>query len=302
MKLLVVGHSVADTIDFRNEISSKPGGIFYSIAALNNFKKEIDKICLITAVDKKNYFLFEEEYKKIDVKIFNNVESVPKVHLKIEEDEERHEWYENINQHLVFDIKDLNVYDGIFINMITGFDITLEQLKEIRKNYKGSIYFDVHAFSRGLNEKMQRHFRVIPDFKEWASNLDIIQANKNELKTLNKKETEREIIEEVFNCGIKYLIITLEDKGVEIFFKENNLIKSFYEPAINIEVKNKVGCGDVFGALFFYSYISDGKEFPEHKKIIKALKLANIGAGCVTAYDDMNKFKNLKNDVFTRLN
>ena len=169
MKLLVIGNTVVDTIDFNGEIKTKPGGIFYTVTALNNFKEKQDKISLATAVDKKHYLLFEEEYEKIDEKIFDNVESVPKVWLKVEKHSERHEKYENINQNISFNIKDLNLYDGILINMITGFDITLQQLKEIRKNYKGTIYFDVHTFSRGLDKDFKRHFRVIPDFNEWAN-------------------------------------------------------------------------------------------------------------------------------------
>ncbi|MDO8549840.1 MAG: hypothetical protein Q7S39_06795, partial [Ignavibacteria bacterium] len=196
MKLLVIGQSVADIIDFNGKRTLKPGGIFYSIIALNNLKENQDKISLVTAVDKNHYLLFKEEYEKLDEKIFNYVENIPKVHLKIEQEEERHEMYENINQNLVFNNKDLNSFDGILINMVTGFDITLEQLKDIRKNYKGMIYFDVHTFSRGLDDNMQRYFRVIPDFKEWALNIDIIQVNKNELRTLTGNETEGEIIKE----------------------------------------------------------------------------------------------------------
>jgi len=301
MNLLIIGQSVADIIDFKGERTLKPGGIFYSIIALNNFKENQDKISLVTAVDKKHYLLFKEEYEKLNEKIFNQVGNIPRVHLKIEQEEERHEMYENINQNLTFNIKDLNLFDGILINMITGFDITLEQLKEIRKNYKGLIYFDVHTLSRGLDEKMQRNFRIIPGFKKWASNIDIIQVNKNELKTLTEKETEEEIIGEVFNYGVKYLILTLEDEGAKIFFIDDDVVKSLYEPAIKVNVKNKIGCGDVFGALFFYSYISGRKEFPEHKNISKALKAANTAAGCAASYGDMSEFKNLKKDVFSRL-
>ena len=83
MKLLVIGNTVVDTINFNGEITTKPGGIFYTATALNNFKEKQDKISLITAVDKKHYFLFEEEYEKLDERIFDNVESIPKVWLKV---------------------------------------------------------------------------------------------------------------------------------------------------------------------------------------------------------------------------
>jgi len=56
-----------------------------------------------------------------------------------------------------------------------------------------------------------------------------------------------------------------------------------------------VWCGDVFGAVFFYSYISRG-----NKNIEKVLKLANIAAGYTASYKDMNDFKNLKDNVLSR--
>jgi sugar/nucleoside kinase (ribokinase family) len=297
MKLLVIGNTVVDTIDFNGEIAVKPGGIFYTITALNNFKEKQDKISLVTAIDKKHYLLFENEYKKLDEKIFENVESVPKVWLKVEKHSERHEKYENINQNLSFNIKDLNLYDGILINMITGFDIALKQLKEIRKNYNGIIYFDVHTFSRGLDKDFKRNFRAIPGFNEWAENLDIVQVNKSELLTLSEKKNEEEIIKEVLSYGIKYLIVTLEEKGAKIFFKENDEVKSIYQPAIKVDINNKIGCGDVFGAVFFYSYISQG-----FKNIDNALRLANIAAGCTASYKEFDEFINLKKDVLSRYN
>jgi hypothetical protein len=297
MKLLVIGQSVADIIDFSGEKKLKPGGIFYSVTALNNIKENQDKISLISAVDKKHYFLFKDEYEKLDEKIFGFVDAIPKVWLKVEKYSERHERYENINQNLVFNIENFNLYDGILINMITGFDIKLDQLKNIRKNYKGLIYFDVHTFSRGLDEDFKRRFRVIPDFNEWASNLDIIQVNKSELYTLSRKEDENEIISEVLDFGIKYLILTLDDKGAKIFFKEGTVIKTIYEPAIKVNVNNKIGCGDTFGAVFFYSYISQGCS-----NIENALRKANIAAGLTASYTNMNEFKNLKNDVLSRYN
>ena len=191
----------------------------------------------------------------------------------------------------------MNSYDGILINMITGFDINLQQLKEIRKDYKGIIYFDVHTFSRGLDENFKRKFRVIPHFKEWAENLDIIQVNKNELFTLSEKKSEEEIIKEVLAYGIQYLIVTLEEKGARIFSKEDDIVNSIYQPAIEVDINNKIGCGDVFGAVFFYSYISQG-----FNNIDNAVKLANIAAGCTASYKELNEFINLKENVLSRYN
>ncbi len=58
---------------------------------------------------------------------------------------------------------------------------------------------------------------------------------------------------------------------------------------------NKVGCGDVFGAVYFYNYI-------RNKNLIEALTLANIAAGTSTTYSDINDYLNLKADVLARYN
>ena len=114
---------------------------------------------------------------------------------------------------------------------------------------------------------------------------------------LSDKKNEEAIINEVLDHGIKYLIVTLEEKGAKVFFKENNVLKNFHESAIIVNIKNKVGCGDVFGAVFFYSYISQG-----YKSINKALQLANLAAGYTASYAGISEFINLKKDVFSRYN
>jgi sugar/nucleoside kinase (ribokinase family) len=144
---------------------------------------------------------------------------------------------------------------------------------------------------------MNRYFRVIPGFNEWAQNLDIIQVNESELFTLSDKKIEWEIIAEIFTWGIKYLIVTLGDRGAKVFYMETDVLKYFYEPAINININNKVGCGDVFGASFFYNYIAT-----KEKNIEMILRKANTAAGFAASYKDIREFKKLKNDVSSRFN
>jgi hypothetical protein len=53
MKLLIIGHSVEDHVDQSGIIQTKPGGIYYSAAALGNFKDPEDEIYLCTSVSEK---------------------------------------------------------------------------------------------------------------------------------------------------------------------------------------------------------------------------------------------------------
>jgi sugar/nucleoside kinase (ribokinase family) len=295
MKLLVIGHSVEDNVDQGGIVRKKPGGIFYSAAALQNFKEREDEIYLCTAVSGKNYGLFKNVYENFNTKYLQFVDSIPFVYLKIHDKGEREECYGSLTSNLELNLEVIDSFDGIYLNMVTGYDISLNQLKEIRRRYKGLIYMDVHTFSRGIDENMKRHFRVIPDFNQWAKSVDMVQVNTHELLTLSSGRNREEIVKEVLNCGPQFLILTKGETGSAVYMMNESNLCSISRPAIDVTVKNKVGCGDVFGSIFFYSYLANNN-------IIKSLEAANIAGGCAASYSDQDEFRNLKRDVVARLN
>ena len=140
-------------------------------------------------------------------------------------------------QNLEIDYSTLSGFDGILINMITGFDITLEQLKEIRKHFNGLIYLDVHTLSRGFDENRLRVFRQIENFSQWAASVDFIQANELEIKTLFSYDNELEIAAEVLKCGTKYLLQTKGELGANAYYKRNNKVESIFVAAEKINIK-----------------------------------------------------------------
>ncbi|RKY90346.1 MAG: hypothetical protein DRQ13_12750 [Ignavibacteriae bacterium] len=295
MKILVIGHSVIDKIYYEKDEIIKPGGIFYTTVALANIANPSDEVYVCTTIDKLNEKLFPPVFKRIKPNYISYSPNIPTVKLNIYNNKEREEKYENVSGNLQFNIGDFNRFDVIMINMITGYDITLAQLKEIRKSYNGIIYFDVHTFSRGLDSDMRRNFRRIKDFKEWAKCVDIIQCNELEVKTLSSKTIEKEIARELIGYGVKQLIVTKGNKGAKVYFSKNTFLSSEEIPALDVESVNKVGCGDVFGAVYFYNYIGN-------ENLIEALTLANIAAGTSATYSDIDDYLNLKNDVFARYN
>ncbi len=260
MKLLIIGHSVLDFIQSDETLKISAGGIYYTISLLNRLKSDQDKIFLCSQYDDETYQYFKSEFEQINNNYLVRVDAIPKVHLNLFKDKERHEKYENITNNLLTDFHNLNQFDGILINMITGFDITLNQLIEIRKDYKGLIFIDVHTLSRGLDEGYKRNFRLIPDFDKWAKCLDIIQVNQRELFTLYRNKNEIQIVEEMFNSGVKMVCVTKGDLGAKVYFINSSEIISYFIAARKINNPNIIGCGDVFGASFFYSYIRNKNE------------------------------------------
>lgn len=296
MKILIIGHSVLDHIHQPGDEKIAPGGIFYSTMGLKSFSSPDDEISLLTYLDKDNGKYFSFLYEKLNGIYIKYVDKIPVVHLKHFENEERCEWYENITINLDIKIlQNLNDLSGILINMITGFDITVNDLAEIREKYKGLIYLDIHTLSRGMGENNQRIFRVIPEVKDWLSNVDVVQVNESELLTLDESKVESEIVNKVFGYGIKVLIVTSAEEGGRVYYKENDEVMVHKYTAEKTRSINKIGCGDIFGSVFFYTYINS-------LDVTEAVNLAKAAAACVTEYGNIHDFENLKDDTVQRLN
>ena len=254
-----------------------------------------DKIFICTNINDDSAKLFNVAYDHVENEFIKNVNSIPRVELVVGESGERKEIYSEIPENLILPEKDLDRFDGILINMITGYDLSLSQLKELRKNCNGIIYFDVHTFSRSVDEKGNRIFRRITDFNLWAECIDILQANESELLTLSDQNEEAIIVEELFTYGIKQIIITRAEKGATVFFRNSDSISRIHPDALKVKPSNKVGCGDVFGAVYFYNYI-------KNKNVLLALEQANLFAGIATTYSKTKDFLNLKRDANKRIN
>jgi sugar/nucleoside kinase (ribokinase family) len=295
MNILVIGHSVVDKIIERDNISIKPGGIFYTAISLLSQIEKGDKVNLCTNIDKRSEGLFKEVYDKIQNDFITIIASIPQVELLVDDTGERKETYTEISQNLRIPTNDLHRFDGVLINMISGNDISLAQLIELRKNFVGTIYFDVHTLSRGIDKNLNRNFRRIDDFNKWAKCIDILQVNESELLTLSDQKDETKIVEKLFALGIKQFIVTKAELGATVYFINNEgKIKSCHKDAIQVKIKNKVGCGDVFGAVYFYNYI-------KNKNILAALELANVYAGISTTYSEVNELLNLNRDAIKQI-
>ncbi len=295
MKILLAGHSVVDFIHEGEKIRNQPGGLYYTAAALAHWKNQDDLISPVTLVSENSYNFFSAVFDKLDKKFLQFVSEVPTIHLTIHPDKEREERYENISRAVEIPFQYLNYYNGILINMITGFEFDLSTFQTLRKNFTGLIYFDVHSLARGMDANMKREFRPIEKFSQWAECIDILQANENEFLTLSSKSNSMyEIAKELIEHGIKIILITKGEKGVRCFMKRRNEVESIFIPAIKINCVNKVGCGDVFGAVFFYNYLST-------QNLQSSLRVANCAGGIVTSYPSHSSLENLKKDVNRKL-
>jgi len=320
MKFIVIGHSVEDHIASDNKEIIKPGGIYYTALALtsichssaspslqesgeplNNCHSRSlsrlvgksgdplsglkDLIYLCTSAEKENYKLFADVFNLCQPDFIQYSDPIPKVLLTIHGDKERDERYKNISRPLDIPFERLHEFDGILINMITGFDIELDQLKKIRQSFTGLIYMDVHTLSRGINHSGHRNFRQIENFNLWAECIDIIQVNEFEIKTLSTKTSDEEIALEIFKSGASQLILTKGALGATVYYLHNGELNSIFKPAAKVKVRNLIGLGDVFGAVYFYNYIKTGNLF-------SSLENSVITSGLAAEQNGLTKLKN----------
>jgi hypothetical protein len=255
MKILIVGSSVLDKIIFNNRVEFSPGGIYHSVLKMTELKKPSDIVSLCTLIDSKSYEHFEKVYEFCNEKFFTQVDELPNVTLDESNCCHRKETYSNKVFPLSFERIDFNDYDGILINMITGYELDADDLSKIRSKTKALIYFDVHTLSRKSKEPGLREFNLIPDFDNWAKNIDIVQVNNFELFTLFNNQNEIEVAEKLFPLGVKILIVTKGEKGATIYFKKDSETIFYFKSAKKISDVNTIGCGDYFGSSFFYKYL-----------------------------------------------
>ena len=284
MKILLIGHSIIDRIAGKKDNTPKPGGLFYSTLGMLSASNAEDNIFAVTSWNDESVELFNNVYSKINLSLSNQMKVIPEVILKTSGEGEREEVYKNLSSGLNLEkIPDWNSFNGILINMITGFDISLEQLKFIRKNYHGKIYIDIHTLSRGVDENMKREFRPIPNSDEWLACVNIIQVNDSELRTVADANSEYNCAQKILGFGTEILIVTKGKKGANLYMKLGSSIKLISAEGLNVKSINKIGCGDIFGAVFFYSYISTNDV--EH-----SLARANKAGAIASSIKELTKF------------
>ena len=200
MNILLIGHSIIDHLEKSGKQTINPGGIYYNSLGLSAVKSCNDEIYLLTNLTKKNFSLFEKPYSKVNKDYITISDEMPEVILKIFDDRERDEIYTNTSSNLPITIIDnWEKFNGILINMITGFDISTDHIKMIRNNFNGLIYFDVLTLARGVDENLKREFRIIPEVEQWLINIDILQCNENELHSIFDFNEELSIVKKYLN-------------------------------------------------------------------------------------------------------
>ena len=308
MNYIIIGEPCVDVIHKVNgEVLKSYGGILYSVISMAVLAKENDHITPVMNVGEDEYENIMEIlglYPNINTHGLNKVKHPTRkvfLHYNLYNNDKsaRVETSSEPTYTVAYNQIEnfLSGADAILVNMISGIDISIETLKNLRKNFSGFIHIDIHNI---VMHTKPDGTRVHTNVENWCTNSDTVQMNEFEIATLTKEKlSEYKIAEEVlFNKRnpVVGMIVTRGVNGVTGITKKEKSFggETFYDldhiqlaAVENPHFIDSTGCGDVFASSFTldYSVTSDFK---------KSLNYANRIASINASIGGINKLYKLK--------
>jgi sugar/nucleoside kinase (ribokinase family) len=171
--------------------------------------------------------------------------------------------------------------DALYINFISGYEMTLETARALRQAFPGPIYADLHSLFLGKLPDGTRVLQALPEAATWFGCFDLVQMNEEELDQMGGEPLP--VAAAVLSAGAGALVVTVGARGA-VFFEDvrtdrradgrwwpgrpgrragdepgsgpgaalgvtgSGPIRTALVPAPAVDALDPTGCGDVFGA------------------------------------------------------
>ncbi len=294
MKVTVIGTINKDLIlPFKGVAIESLGGIFYNIIILSELLGDRDQIIPVSYVGRD----ISEQVQAILSKRpnINPVGLVPidqknqKVILEYISPEERREkalfnfppleW-----QH----VEPFLDADMVIVNMITGWDLTLEVFRYIGQAAADRLYLDVHFLLMGIDDLGRRFPQRPEEVEEWIRIPHFLQMNEREFRIISPNTLSEVEFHKTFLQKHQVLLVTKAGNGAVVVYQSHDIIGSKAFPAFTVpRIVDTTGCGDAFGAGFVAAYL-------KHGDISDAVEYANLVAAANAALPGSTEVYRLK--------
>jgi pfkB family carbohydrate kinase len=167
----------------------------------------------------------------------------------------------------------LDSLDGLFINMISGFDIALDTLEATLSKTKERphLHLDIHALVLGPLSQVDadqkfgggRQPRGVVEWRRWLALADSVQMNEFEARWFADPElrTEEELLRAIermdANERPKQVIVTRAANGASVY--DFDAGEAHHVPPAKVDALETTGSGDVFGSAYIFSVLAGGK-------------------------------------------
>ena len=154
----------------------------------------------------------------------------------------------------------LPVLDALYVNFIAGWELDLETARQVRRDFGGPTYADLHSLFMGIDASGRRCPRPLPAAGHWARCFDAVQMNRDEF-ALFAADARDPWTAVLFTLAGRAgtVVVTRGADGVELMTTAN----ATRTPARHrLPVPDgpapgdPTGCGDIWGATFFARTLS----------------------------------------------
>lgn len=265
MRLLVIGHLSFDVFHPAEGIErEEPGGLFRSVSALSSLCGKNDRIIPVAAVGTKEYAQMLARFEALPSVETGGLyrQSVPvhRVHYYFRDAKDYVECAKELAPPIPYQrIKPHLDVDGILINMVSGVDINLETLDEIRmavRNDGVPFHLDYHNLTTAVNDRYERVRRPLVEWRRWAFMAETVQCNEDEIAGLTLEGLpELATVGHMMTLGVKGVLVTRGGRGVTVYSSQHKTVMREDIPVSpGSESGLTIGHGDVFGAAFSFNY------------------------------------------------
>lgn len=169
----------------------------------------------------------------------------------------------------------LSGLDGLYVNLISGFELDHETTETLAERFDGPRYIDIHSLVMGVAEDGRRMPRS-PDRPEvWLGSFHVIQANENELAVLADRAASGDVARHAVRDGARAVLVTRGPRGARWFATGDGPL--WPAPGVQADAEtgaaretvrsgdvtvaepraagDPTGCGDVWGATCFAALV-----------------------------------------------
>ncbi|MBX3146729.1 MAG: carbohydrate kinase family protein [Gemmatimonadales bacterium] len=145
--------------------------------------------------------------------------------------------------------------DAIYVNFISGFELSLGTAAALRDGFRGLIYADLHSLFLAMGRDGMRAMQPLPDAAGWYRCFDLIQLNEDEMAELSTDPIS--LAAAMMSVGVSTVLVTLGARGA-VYLTDGRVgggepgpLRTALIPSPAVDDADPTGCGDVFGATTF---------------------------------------------------
>ena len=297
MRIGILGQPCIDEniLAGQSDVRRSLGGILYSFAAMERLMQDSNDtfvpISWLPVPDVPIISELTDRFQQMDrsTGFWSSASHTNQVQLVYRDDGSRTEHCTHILPPLTereLTSEPLESLDGLFINMISGYDVDIDVLESAlqRTSRKPFVHLDIHALALGtLSQKAAsdpygagREPRGVKEWKRWLAIADSVQMNELEVRWLADPEIQGEdqLLQYIRYSKefprLRFLVLTRAERGATLYDWRDLMVYNVVPQPV--KAIDTTGSGDVFGSAFVF-YILQGKSPAE--SLTEAVNMAS---------------------------